>query len=194
MHFCKAIASHEWWAHRKHFTELHIASPAYPPCGRRAYGTIPHCFKRHPTWLIMILGIRAHSVRFQITVQIDKGSTDFYVLSIHGTQLLRRNAQTVNKHLSLNVLGYKYKKKVMSIRSIRKKMRNIWLWLNKMSFSRVRAPRICYLYFDFKSFVYYMLVDLFAKWFLWNLFKKKLQQAISENMLFWVFFLKMTEI
>ena len=29
----------------------------------------------------MILGIRAHSVRFQLTVQIDKGSTDFCVFT-----------------------------------------------------------------------------------------------------------------
>ena len=29
----------------------------------------------------MILGIRAHSVRFQLTVQIDKVSSDFYVFT-----------------------------------------------------------------------------------------------------------------
>ena len=29
----------------------------------------------------MILGIRAHSVRFQLTVRIDKVSTDFYVFT-----------------------------------------------------------------------------------------------------------------
>ena len=87
------------------------------------YVRIPHCFKRHPTWLIMILGIRAHSIRFQLTVQIV--STYFYVLSIQGTQLLLRNAQTANWYLNLNVLGYRirYKKKFMCIRSTQKNMR-----------------------------------------------------------------------
>ena len=63
----------------KYFTELDVASPAHPPCGLRAYGTVPRSFKRHTTWLIMILGIRAHSVRFQLTVQID--TTDSHVFT-----------------------------------------------------------------------------------------------------------------
>ena len=81
VHFYKAIAACGWWAHRKYFTDLDVASPAHPPCGLRAYGTSPRFFKRHTTWLIMILGIRAHSVRFQLTVQIDKVSSDFYVFT-----------------------------------------------------------------------------------------------------------------
>ena len=81
VHFFKAIAPCWWWAHRKYFTELDVASPTHPPCGLRAYGTVPRSFKRHTTWLIMILGIRAHSVRFQLTVQIDKVSSDFYVFT-----------------------------------------------------------------------------------------------------------------
>ena len=191
MHFCKAIASRGWWAHRKHFTELHIASPVYPPCGRRAYGTIPHCFKRHPTWLIMILGIRAHSIRFQLTVQIDKGSTYFYVLSIQGTQLLLRNAQTANWYLNLNVLGYRYKKSLCAYDQHKK----VWEYIIilEQNFIFTRAPRICHLYFDFQGFVYYTLVYLFTKWFLW----KFVEEKITKN--FWKygtfsFFLKMTEI
>ena len=49
-------------------TKIPTTSPAHPLCGLRAYGTAPRFFKRHTTWLIMILGIRAHSVRFQLTV------------------------------------------------------------------------------------------------------------------------------
>ena len=79
VHFFKAIAPCWWWAHRKYFTDLDVASPAHPLCGLRAYGTAPRFFKRHTTWLIMILDIRAHSVRFQLTVQID--TTDFYVFT-----------------------------------------------------------------------------------------------------------------
>ena len=81
VHFYKAIAACGWWAHRKYFTDLDVASPAHPLCALRAYGTAPRFFKRHTTWLIMILGIRAHSVRFQLTVQIDKVSSDFYVFT-----------------------------------------------------------------------------------------------------------------
>ena len=81
VHFCKAIAACGWWAHRKYFTDLDVASPAHPLCGLRAYGTAPRFFKRHTTWLIMILGIRAHSVRFQLTLQIDKVLSDFYLFT-----------------------------------------------------------------------------------------------------------------
>ena len=141
VHFYAACG---WWAHRKYFTDLDVASPAHPPCGLRAYGTSPRFFKRHTTWLIMILGIRAHSIRFQLTVQIV--STYFYVLSIQGTQLLLRNAQTANWYLNLNVLGYRYKKKFMCIRSTQKSMRIYnYTWTKFHFHARVRRGYVIYI-------------------------------------------------
>ena len=64
VHFCKAIYPGWWWAHGKYFTKLEVASPAHPPCGLRAHGTILLSLKRHRTWLIMVLGTRTHGVRF----------------------------------------------------------------------------------------------------------------------------------
>ena len=206
VHFCKAIASRGWWAHRKHFTELHIASPAYPPCGRRAYGTIPHCFKRHPTWLIMILGIRAHSIRFQLTVQIDKGSTYFYVLSIQGTQLLLRNAQTANWYLNLNVLGYRYKKKFMCIRSTQKSMRiynYTWtkfhfharavdmssiFWFSRfcllhisISFYKMILMKICWRKNYKEKFWKYGIFSIFWKWLKFKTWARQVKTKNNKN-------------
>ena len=63
-----------------------------------------------------------------------------------------------------------------------------------MSFSRVRAPRTCPLnfYFIFVLITHWYFVEQNDSYEI--SFKKKITTKNTENMLFFVFFLKMTEI
>jgi len=74
-------------------------------------------------------------------------------------------------------------KKFMCIRSTQKNMRIYNYTWTKFHF-HARAPRICHLYFDFQGFVYYTLVYLFTKWFLWKFVEEKITKKFWKYGIF----------
>ena len=112
------------------------------------------------------------------------------VLTIQGTQLLCRNAQTANWYLSLNVLGYRYKKQGLCPYDQYEKIWELIILEQNVIFTRARAADMSSIYRDFQGFVYYTLVYLFTKWFLWKFFEEKITKKNVENIVFLVFFWK----
>ena len=112
------------------------------------------------------------------------------VLTINRDKLLCRNAQTANWYLILNFLWYRYKKWICPYAQQEKRWKVHDYKLEKMWFSRVRAPRACPHNFYFDHCVYNTLVICFTKEFLWNFVQEKFTLKNSENMLFFAVFWK----